>query len=619
MASWTLKVLGANALTSTGREGADGQGYCPDRKTAGVLTYLALEGPASRRRLAGLFWPEVDEARARNSLARVLTRLRRTTYPDIVTGREVLRLGGELEVDAAKLKIAAFQGAWETVLASAGELLPHFEYDDSEEFEEWLRHEREALTGLTAQALRARIGALEAAHSYRDALELTSRLIKLDPLQEDAHRLAMRLQHASGDRAAALKTFADLRTLLRADWNAEPSDETVALAAAIERGSTRTPSEPPAPATVKPGSLVGRDVEWAAMESAWQLGHPIMIHGPAGVGKTRLMHEFAASKGSVLQTGGRPGDGVVPLISLARGLRRAYPSLTDLQVPTWVRSELFELVPQLGETDRKAVGGLKFEEALFWYYDAMLSRFDVVVVDDLQFYDAASFEAASRFVNRRPAEGVPARTMVAFRTDEVPASYLKHLEDLSDRGLHTLIELKPLDLSGTCALLAELAEGRAAKDHLARLAVDLHRYTGGNPMFVLETVKHLLERERLGEDFPDRLPPTGKVGAVIRQRFERLSPTAQRVAQAACVLQSEFDLTSIATLLEVGAASLLDAWHELEAAGFVTEGRFSHDLLFEAVDQTLSSPVRQLLQRAAATLRTGVAPHRSAPDVVSRS
>lgn len=604
MGGWKLRVLGANTLA--GEAGSFG----PDRKTSGLLVHLALEGPTSRRRLAGLFWPDVEESRARNSLARVLSRLRQASYRWIVVGDEVLQLDEALEVDARQLQVHAFRGEAADVLELAGELLPHFEYDDISEFEAWLRGARGNIAELIAQALHTRIRELEADGLFEAALRLAGRLIAQDPLLESSHRLAMQLHYRNGDRAAALRVFADCRAVLQNEWGVEPDEETLALAASIERGDleravvpVRAESAPKLSVADPSPMLVGREREWALLEEGWQKGHAILVHGPPGVGKSRLLQEFAASKGTVLVTGGRPGDSAIPYASLARSLRRAITAAPDMVIAPWVRTELGRLLPELAAESALPVADspLRFDEALYELYCAVLGKFDVVVVDDLQFYDASSFEAASRFVNRRPAEGVQARTIGAFRTDEIPPSYLRHTEDLVDRDLHTLVEIKPLAPEATGALLEQVVADAGPLGHLSG---DLHRYTGGNPLFILETVRLLQEREQLGESFPERLPPAGKVGAVIRQRLTRLSPEALRVAQTASILKSDFNLEIIAAVLETSAVSLLAPWRELELAGFVQDNRFSHDLIFETVDETVSQPVRVVLNSSVAGVLT---------------
>lgn len=84
MAKSHLRLLGRAAL---GRES-----WIPlERKVAGVLAYLALEGPTPRSKLAGLLWPETHERVARNNLVQSLRRLRRA-----VGGYEAVRSEGTL-------------------------------------------------------------------------------------------------------------------------------------------------------------------------------------------------------------------------------------------------------------------------------------------------------------------------------------------------------------------------------------------------------------------------------------------------------------------------------------------------------------------------------------------
>ena len=113
-------------------------------------------------------------------------------------------------------------------------------------------------------------------------------------------------------------------------------------------------------------------------------------------------------------------------------------------------------------------------------------------------------------------------------------------------GQAALIELEPLNEISVNDMLTglDMPEQQALSSQLTRL-------TGGNPLYILETVRHLIETGRLDEGLPERMPPPGKVGSIIRRRLERLSPAALWVAQAAAVLQSDFDPALVGELLSL--------------------------------------------------------------------
>lgn len=150
MTSWQLQVLGNVKLER------DGQVVTPDRKSAAILSYLALNGPTSRSRLAGLLWPDALEATARNNLSQTLHRLRKLVGTSLIEGDDPLRLSPDLKVDAADLKTLVFSGEAEGAL-EVGELLSPFDFDDAPEFADWLLAEREALLESQQQALRGLI------------------------------------------------------------------------------------------------------------------------------------------------------------------------------------------------------------------------------------------------------------------------------------------------------------------------------------------------------------------------------------------------------------------------------------------------------------------------------
>ena len=129
----------------------------------------------------------------------------------------------------------------------------------------------------------------------------------------------------------------------------------------------------------------------------------------------------------------------------------------------------------------------------------------------------------------------------------------------------------------------------------------MHARTGGNPFYVTEVGRVLVERpDGLGE-WP---VPSGVRGS-IRARLARLSPEAVGLLQAASVVGRDFPMTVVADMLEAPEASCLPLLDEAAAAGLVAtspygDHRFVHDLVRDAVEAGLAAAERVRLHRSAA-------------------
>jgi tetratricopeptide (TPR) repeat protein len=278
-----------------------------------------------------------------------------------------------------------------------------------------------------------------------------------------------------------------------------------------------------------------------------------------------------------------------------------------------VRRELSRLVPELepeaAPPIRDEAEKLRFFQAVAHLTQTFAAR-DIasIVLDDLQFMDAGSFEIGA-FITARSLEDAPhrgwPRSLNAFRTGELPSEIEARVRELVDSGAASLIELEPL---GADAIRTMLDGIQVA--NLARLAPAMARYTGGNPLFIVETVKHLIETSQLEEAnltgvLPMRLLPPGKVGPLIRRRLERLTHAALRLAQAAAVAGADFDLELGARVLGTDALELTQAIVELEAAQVMRGDAFAHDLILEATLEGVPNTIRTLLhRRVAAYLET---------------
>ena len=574
-----------------------------ERKAAGVLAYLVLEGPTPRSKLAGLLWPETHERAARNNLVQSLRRLREATGGyEAAKGEGMLHPAEDLEVDVGRLVSFYLQGKYTQVVSLEGELLGSYDYDDCPDFADWLLAEREHLWRLWCEALEAEAERLEREGELRGAVALALRLQEADPFSEGHLRRVMRLQYLLGDRGAALSAYYRGQERLRRGLGVDPLPETQALVQMIERGVV-LPVAGPRPrreiplSLLQPPVLVGREREWARMEEAWAAGRVVFLTGEPGVGKTRLMRDFASSKGAYVWASGRPGDQGTPFTFLARSWRE-FLARYEVCLPTWARRELSRILPDLfpeaAPSWKDPADRLRLFAAMAEVVRGLGRYVDVLVMDDLQYMDAASVEACaymfSQFVPTPP--GVPCQ-LYAYRQGELSPEAEASLDRLVEAGLAVRIFLKPLQSTEVEALLASLDLPDLSPVHLAPA---LFRHAGGNPFFILETLRALWE---LGEwpEKPSRFPAPPQARELIAHRLANLSSAALRLAQVAAILGEDLSLELAANVLGSTPLELAAPWAELEAACVLRQGRFAHDLLLETVLEGIAPPVQAYLHR----------------------
>ena len=123
---------------------------------------------------------------------------------------------------------------------------------NSEPFAEWLTIERSRLASIACDTLRRLALLRSQAGDAASAIAAAQRLLSLDPLREDGHRILMELYAAEGRRSDALRQFASCREIMRRELGVEPDRETLALVDRIKTRmvaapSTSAPAEEPGP------------------------------------------------------------------------------------------------------------------------------------------------------------------------------------------------------------------------------------------------------------------------------------------------------------------------------------------------------------------------------------
>ncbi|WP_257448709.1 ATP-binding protein [Archangium lipolyticum] len=599
MADWRLELLGGARLLGL-VEPLELQ-----RRVAAVLAWLSLEGPTPKYRLAGMLWPDSGEDTARNNMRQLLRRLRVATGTDLVLGGDVVSLSDRVSTDAAELEGHVFAGRHTRALALTGSLLGSLEFDDCPDFEAWLRRAREQLEALRRRAASAESELREQRGDLPGALHFAERLLVLDPLSEESYRRLMRLHYLSGDRMAALALFERCRTMLREEYDASPHPDTFALARDVEHGAVRPCNagnrpERSLPLTVlRPPVLVGRAREWEQLEEAWKARQLVLITAEPGVGKTRLALDFAASKGRFIVFSGRPGDTEVPYSLFVRHIRERFIEQPELprNLEPWIRRELARVMPEMAPGEE--IPPMRNEGERVRCLDAyseMIRRctegLDCIITDDLQFADTASLEVGAYAHARFQGAGALPRMIDCCRSGGLSSEVLTITRRMDEGGLLAHVELEPLSPDAVGEMLGSLSLPGATS-----LAGEMTRYTGGNPLFITETLKHLLESGSLERGWPERLPPPGRVRQLIQQRLGRLSPLALQLAQVAALALTDFNLELAGEVLEVSPLSFSAPLAELEAAQIFRGVHFSHDLVLEAVRASLPAALGALLHR----------------------
>lgn len=202
-----------------------------------LLCLLAHPRGLSKDEIGLLFWPDASPSEVKTRFKNAIYRLRSAIREDVVlfendfyTFNRTVDYEYDVELflhNAEKAQqataLAERRSACQTVLALyRGPYLP--EIDAS-----WTWSERERLSRLFVECALT-LGQFQLDQTdYNAALESVQRVLTEDSCQEDAHRLAMRIYAALGNRAAIARQYAQCEQVLQTEINASPSPQTADL------------------------------------------------------------------------------------------------------------------------------------------------------------------------------------------------------------------------------------------------------------------------------------------------------------------------------------------------------------------------------------------------------
>ena len=280
-----IQVLGSSRIIHP-----EGKVLFLERKQAAIVTLLALRNNMSRHDLARLLWPDSPEHTARNNLVHRIRKLHQLCGETVVIGADMLTLQHPEQVDAVRLLKGTLELQHDHLHIYSQPLLDGINFDDLEDFSLWLDSARERVEFSFSQQVN------ELVHRYESNGEITQAILALKELQarfpynEDHHRRLMQLYYLHGDRTQALKCFEKYCHLIKKTLGLEPDETLVRMAEWIRKrhhdgivGQYQAYTR---------SILVGRERELLDLSQNWKKGQWVMLRGPTGSGKTRVLQEF---------------------------------------------------------------------------------------------------------------------------------------------------------------------------------------------------------------------------------------------------------------------------------------------------------------------------------------
>jgi len=540
-------------------------------------------------RLAELIWGQDRPQNVAGSLQTFISMLRRSLTPDrhrarrlVVTETEAYRFAtdlADLDLDAfdrllersAREPTGLARASLERALALVrGDVL------EDEPYATWALDLRRTYHG---RIVGARLDAADAAlaeHDLMSALAHAEAATKLDQFSERGFRIQMLALHALGRSQEALSRYREFRTRLIEDLGLEPAPETRALESAVIRQEDvrsllprpirNTPARSGGSGRVR---LLGREAEIdtiiGAVDHALERGVAlIQIEAEPGLGKSRMLDEVLRRLEGVRVGRGEcsPLERHLAYAPLATALRMALagaaPDIRALPALGRILPELTLTSPSPQFEDVEVLEALV---ALVGKHAPL-----VLLLDDLHWADDRTL-AAVGYLRRRGADLAAVVVTTAPPAEMSSGSYLNLRPD-------TVLRLEPL-----------------SRDDLEPLGMpDLHKATGGNPLFVTETLAHDQQAER-AQTLTDAL--------VAQCRSE--GAWAHRVLVAASVLDQPFELDVIAQLLGVDTGEMVEVLEGLcEKRILRVDGlrfRFRYDLVRQALVSSISPARHRLIEQ----------------------
>jgi len=567
-----------------------------------------------------------------------------------------------------------------------GPFLAGFTLCDAQFFDDWTRQHSEYWHLRVHQLFDALSRLYERAGDVERAIDTVSRWLSFDLLNEEGYRRLMRLRFSLGDRVGALRAYNACCEVLAHELELEPEPETVALAKWIRCTAplrlSRTRSTGPLdssagqPAThLLDGPCLGRSAEFGSLIDCYRhvdagQSHLVLLQGESGMGKTRLATEFlswAQAQGAEVLMGKALHTGrqlpYQPLIAVLRHQLEQEHTHDDLISDVWL-TELVRLLPELRDRspdlpvppmDEALEHSRMFEATARLLRAWAACRPLVLLLDDMQWADTATRDLVLYFAQSLADRPAPILLLLTLRTEvyPFPDPQSTWVMALKRTGIPlTTLGLAPFTQEETQRFVQALAwaeqpeaehndarergsvRGSSAtnREPLASFAHWLYAQTHGQPLYLMETLKGLLEQEMivpsLQQDGTWRLVLRSELLAqtpasafiptclreLIRSQLGQLTPAAWALLVAGAVMGEGLTFERLCQVAQLDEETGLQALEEDLRRGWLCEEKraeasqveggyiFPGEMIRAVVYQEAGAVRQRLVQRRVAAL-----------------
>lgn len=566
-----------------------------------LLTYLIIERgrPISREELIEMFWTGQESSNARHCLRQAIYKLRRLGVPVETRFDRYYLAQAHATVDYERL--TPIGGSVDGLLSLRSALIfDGFAPSHSRRYQEWLDQVRASAGATLRHVLVARINDARRRNTWAEAALLASRCLEIDPMNEEAtltlaeatalggnKREAVRLLdsylHDLGDGASDIRLPAKL-------LRSRIVERVVLLPSAIASGA----------------SLVGRDQSLTFLTSLVGsieagVGRTCIVYGEAGLGKTRLITEFA----NITAMGGLR---VVRAACQAHSSERPLAVLMEL-VPQLLRlpgalgcdPEALSLARRLAHVDIRRHEDADCHDteptldsdvraALCELVDAVASERPLIcIVEDAHWLDRQSLSVL-RDLTHSNNERQLLLLLTARGSNTSPLVLALDKRQVVQHGLLPLSHEASQELATRVCNLLEIPPTREIVDWALAKG-------DGNPLLITQLLAHY-------RDTADRDNVPASIEAIIDERLKSLSAVSLRTLQTIGLAGRHAQYERLEVVLGLPRWEILSALNELDAAGLLTQTvdgvAPKHDLVAEAAQRRFGPAAKRYVHRALA-------------------